>query len=489
MHNPSGKGVAIKASASKTSKVPKASTANSGDYETVISSKNTAKRNIVRKNNAVNTKDHYDNKGKKMGGAGKGQWGNKLSDHWEDYDAAGEGENSLMRTLGKDTTHSQFFPNNVAATFDKNDPLYDETEESYVLVSDAVDAFGQGNGKFNDTKVYGSVYTQDEFKRRVSEVCVELYSTNLLSDTVIQLKELLDDCPSFGHFCVKKCIEKSLDFGSKECELTSQLLVRLVHINEEDKLQEALLTSEQMELGFEMLLESLEELLIDCPGAANALTSYFARAIVDEALCPSFLTRIENDLELAGDQEEALSVIVATKRLLSREHGIIRLEHVWGPGDGTRSISELKKLINQILKEYLVCSLDIPEAILSIEELNVCPFFAHELVKQAIVLCIEHSDSSKNVGSPIDSMIALLAALHGSEATSNEDGGNLSTNLLTVQQLRLGLSKFASKYLNDLELDVPNAKELFKEFCTSLQSNPVFRDSSSSLDFTAYTQP
>ena len=58
----------------------------------MTSSKNSAKRNIVRKNNAVATKDNYDNRGKKMGGAGKGQWGNKLQDRWDDYDAAGDGK-------------------------------------------------------------------------------------------------------------------------------------------------------------------------------------------------------------------------------------------------------------------------------------------------------------------------------------------------------------------------------------------------------------
>ena len=158
---------------------------------------------------------------------------------------------------------------NVLAVFDKDDPLYDETEDKYVLVSDATAVMGDGTAKFDNTKVYGSVYTQTEFKRRVTDVCIELYSTNLIPDTILQLKDLLDSCPNFGHFLVKKCIEKSLDFGSRECELTSQLLVHLVHADKNDGVDEALLSMDEMEQGFELLLNSLGEMAIDCPGAGN----------------------------------------------------------------------------------------------------------------------------------------------------------------------------------------------------------------------------
>jgi len=306
---------------------------------------------------------------------------------------------------------------------------------------------------------------------------VEFYSTNLISDALIQLKILLESCPTFGRFLVKKCVEKSLDFGSRECELTSQLLVHLVHADKNDGIDEALLSMEEMEQGFELLLNSLSELVIDCPGAENALTSYLARAVVDEVISPAFLVRVEDELELANEEEDesALNVVLATKRLLSREHGSIRLEHVWGPGDGTRSVSELKQLIKQILKEYLLCSLDISEAVLSIRELNVCPFFAHELVKQAIVLSIEEYNSKETMSSSIkamDAMVSLLAVLKESASHENTN----STTLLTSEQLHLGLSKFENNYLNDLELDVPGAIALFNELCDLLGSNPAFKD-------------
>lgn len=449
VHNPSGKNVPVKASARSRRVHSIDSKSSEKALETVTSSKNSAKRNIVRKNNAVATKDNYDNRGKKMGGAGKGQWGNKLQDRWDDYDAAGD------------------------AAFDKDDPLYDETEENYILVSDSIAIDGYESTKFQDTKLYGPVYTQTEFKRRVSDICVEFYSTSMISDTILQLKELLESCQDYGCFIVKKCIEKSLDFSNRECELTSKLLVRLVHSDKGEDVTPPLLSSDEMEQGFELILENLDELMIDCPEAPNALTCYLARSVVDEVISPSFLVRFENDLELAGDdQHDAISVIHATKRLLSREHGSIRLEHVWGPGDGTRTIAELKKMINEILREYLLCSLDISEAVRSIQELNVCPFFGHELVKQAIIMSIEDHDSKDIPAKPVEVMVMLLLALH--EGASN-DSTNAST-LLPLNQLQLGMSRFEANYLKDLQLDVPAADTLYNEFCCTVRGIKAFTD-------------
>ena len=155
------------------------------------------------------------------------------------------------------------------AAFDKDDPLYDETEENYILVSDSIAIDGYESTKFQDTKLYGPVYTQTEFKRRVSDICVEFYSTSMISDTILQLKELLESCQDYGCFIVKKCIEKSLDFSNRECELTSKLLVRLVHSDEGEDVTPPLLSSDEMEQGFELVLENLDELMIDCPEAPN----------------------------------------------------------------------------------------------------------------------------------------------------------------------------------------------------------------------------
>ena len=74
--------------------------------------------------------------------------------------------------------------------------------------------------------------------------------------------------------------------------------------------------------------------------------SFLARAVVDEVLPPAYLSTANN--ERPGDL-----VVEKAVSLLSREHCTARLERVWGPGDG-RPVAELKVVLDQLLKEYLL---------------------------------------------------------------------------------------------------------------------------------------
>ena len=66
----------------------------------------------------------------------------------------------------------------------------------------------------------------------------------------------------------------------------------------------------------------------------------------DEALPPVFLA--DPLVQRLGGE-----VVEQVKVLLSRKHGLSRLEHVWGPGDG-RSAADLKESVLQLVHEYLV---------------------------------------------------------------------------------------------------------------------------------------
>lgn len=84
---------------------------------------------------------------------------------------------------------------------------------------------------------------------------------------------------------------------------------------------------------------------MDVPQAKQFLAQFLARAVVDEILPPSFL--MDTTVEVYGGE-----IVEKAKMLLSRKHGVARLERVWGPGDG-RPVKELKKEIKMILEEYL----------------------------------------------------------------------------------------------------------------------------------------
>ena len=79
-----------------------------------------------------------------------------------------------------------------------------------------------------------------------------------------------------------------------------------------------------------------------CSSATRAIrrkliAQFLARAVVDEVLPPSFL----QDPLVEGMGGE---MVEQAKVLLSIKHGVVRLENVWGPGEGS-TVAELKKEI------------------------------------------------------------------------------------------------------------------------------------------------
>jgi programmed cell death protein 4 len=90
----------------------------------------------------------------------------------------------------------------------------------------------------------------------------------------------------------------------------------------------------------------MDSYILDVPSAHTYVISFLARAVVDEVLPPSFLS--DPLVRSIGG-----AVIEDAMRLLSREHYGVRLERVWGPGDG-RPVADLKVAMDQLLKEFLL---------------------------------------------------------------------------------------------------------------------------------------
>lgn len=164
--------------------------------------------------------------------------------------------------------------------------------------------------------------------------------------------------------------------------------------------------------------------------------SFLARAVVDEVLPPAFLSTQNNDRP--GDE-----VIEKAVSLLSREHCTARLERVWGPGDG-RPVSELKAVLDQLLKEYLL-SRELDEAARCVRELNT-PHFHHELVKRGVTHAMEEASAHDS----LDAMAALFEFL-------------VKNAIVSEYQVAKGISRL-HKILPDLQLDVPSAPKLLDEF-------------------------
>jgi programmed cell death protein 4 len=420
VHNPSGEGVNAVSSQvkKKTAKFTNGSNNSAvedrdrvhkvSEYETQVKETGSSRRNITRKKGG--NENIHDSKKKKQGGAGKGKWD-------ERYD----GSDALIDP----------------DVLDKNDPLYNdfEDETQYVLTgSGAVVGDGETlNGYDPETEraVYGPMLTLSEFKIRISESIKEYFDSADADEVIRGIQEM--KCKPYHPEVVKRAISLSLDEGPRERELVSRLLTSLHPIPLEDA---------DVSKGFDILLDSLDDLAIDIPDAKGIVGSFLARAIVDEVLPPAFISNRNNSHP--GDEvtEKAVS-------LLSREHCTARLEKVWGPGDG-RPVAELKEVVDQLVEEYLL-SRELDEAARCVREMNA-PHFHHELVKRGVKIAMEKDglDHAESSISSLDAIAALFSFL-------------VKNAIISDYQVSKGISRL-HKVLPDIKLDVPAAPAMLKEF-------------------------
>lgn len=406
VRNPSGEGVPVKSI--KPKNPPHHHQHTEKEHETVVKEEGSSRRNITRKKSDKEA-GNFDASKKKQGGAGKGKWRQDSMD-------GGYDEEPLK--------------------LDKNDPLYDDNDlDSSFVLSSAPDAVASksksGYDPIVSRAVMGPMLTLSEFKIRVTESLREYFDSGDADEFILSVKECR--CKDYHSEVVKRAVSLSCDEGPRERELTSRLLT-CVH--------PGLLSDGEMEMGFDQLLDSLEDLEIDIPDAKGMVGTFLARAMVDEVLPPAFLS---------SKSFEENSVLDVAMKLLSREHCAARLEKVWGPGDG-RPVEELKVVMDQLLKEYLL-SRELDEAARCVRELNA-PHFHHELVKRGVKIAMEedganngaqtHSDPS------VDAMAALFAFLVGNAIVSEF-------------QMAKGLDRL-KKIVDDLKLDVPEAPAILKEF-------------------------
>mmetsp|Transcript_22458 Transcript_22458/g.48880 ORF Transcript_22458/g.48880 Transcript_22458/m.48880 type:complete len:456 (+) Transcript_22458:323-1690(+) len=416
VHNPSGQGVApfSKDVKKHTEKASSSSTkAINDEHATKNIEEGSSRRNITRKKTDASATGRYDSRNKKQGGAGKGKW----------LDPVDGSEHAAYTDL------------------DENDPLYvaeeDADPNSYVLSSSEVADEMRANGvkpdvydASHDKAVFGPMLTLSEFKIRVSDAVREYFDSSDADEVVRCIDEL--KCREYHPEVVKRAISLGLDEGPRERELVSRLLACL-HPNP--------LRDEEMEGGFEVLLDSIEDLVIDIPDAKAMVGSFLARAVVDEVLAPAFLSNRNNTHPGDCVVEKAVS-------LLSREHCTARLEKVWGPGDG-RPVSELKDIMDQLLKEYLL-SRELDEAASCVRELKAS-HFNHELVKRGVKIAMEEDGRDHaSESSALDAMAALFKFL-------------VKNSIVSEYQVAKGVSRLR-KIMPDLKLDVPAAERMLDEF-------------------------
>lgn len=225
------------------------STTTVDTHETKVK-EGTAKRNITRKKTADKDTGNFNSAYKKQGGHGKGQW-------------------------KADMDPSAYVVDDTLV-IDEKDPIYDEAEDSdrYILSSSTTTATtatagtataGAERGSLADKRgydpgtakaVYGPLLTKSEFKVQLRECLNEYFDAGDADEVIRTLQEL--GCQEYHAEIVKQAISLSLDKGPREREWTSRLLTCL---------HPTPLSMEELQAGFEFLLDSLEDLCTDVPDA------------------------------------------------------------------------------------------------------------------------------------------------------------------------------------------------------------------------------
>lgn len=228
VHNPTGEGVRV-VSAQAQAKFLKhqAHQQDITDHETKVKEEGSAKRNITRKKTDPRETGNFDSRNKKQGGHGKGKW--------KDDDMLYDDE---------------------PVPLDENDPCYDEQQGPGIILSSVEDPESRNYLETEGKPVYGPMLTQSEFKLQVQD-CLKEYFESCDSDEFIRSIEELQ-CREFHSDVVKRAVSLSLDKHPRERELVSRLLTCL---------HPAPLSDEDMEAGFDTLLDSLDDLTTDVPEA------------------------------------------------------------------------------------------------------------------------------------------------------------------------------------------------------------------------------
>lgn len=312
---------------------------------------------------------------------------------------------------------------------DNKDPNYDSEEQDNDIMY----------------KPVTPVWSEDEIVKTVQPIIKEYFEHGQQEEVYESLKGL--NVSDRKYMVIVVLITLAMEKKNEFRELASLLLKRLVmplslktESNEKSPDKKFYANMEDLSHAFLDLCDSLPELVLDTPDAAKVLGRFLARAISENIISDSILSKIIDAASL-NDDEHGTSCAKEARLLLSIPH--YNLSHIWGVGGGNQPMILLRKKINLLLKEYL-SSGDSEEAIRCITDLDV-PHFNHEVVYEAVIMVIELSnDRSANM------MVHLFKRL-------------ADTVVVTADQLVHGFKRVYGE-MSDLSLDVPKAYSQLQSF-------------------------
>lgn len=261
------------------------------------------------------------------------------------------------------------------------------------------------------------------YKQEVVNIIHEYFHSDDIPELIRSLSDLAS--PEYNPLFIKKLITLAMDRKNREKEMASVLL--------------SALTMETFSIddiinGFTLLLESAEDTALDIKDASDELALFLARAVIDDVISPLNLGDITDKLT---PNSCGMETVRMARALVSARHSGERLLRCWGGGSGW-AVDDAKDKITKLLEEYESGG-DIAEACRCIRDIGM-PFFYHEVVKKALVMAME----KKNADTKLFELLQQCFV----------------EGLITINQLTKGFIRVRDS-LDDLALDIPDAKEKF----------------------------
>ncbi|KAL0913010.1 hypothetical protein M5K25_016439 [Dendrobium thyrsiflorum] len=263
--------------------------------------------------------------------------------------------------------------------------------------------------------------TVDEVKKKISDLLREYIESGDTAEACRCIREL--GVSFFHHEVVKRAVIFAMETPSSQ-----SLIFKLL----DEAAEEGLISSSQMIKGFSRLAESLDDLTLDIPSAKAIFQQLIPKAISEG--------RTGRRRWHLGSETVHIAPSLASAR-----HAGERLLRCWGGGTGW-AVEDAKDKITKLLEEFESGG-DLGEACQCIHELGM-PFFNHEVVKKALVMAME----KKN-----DRLLDLLQECFGE-------------GLITLNQVSKGFSRVKDS-LDDLALDIPNAREKYISYLEHAKTN------------------
>ncbi|MCO5605027.1 hypothetical protein L7F22_059204 [Adiantum nelumboides] len=245
------------------------------------------------------------------------------------------------------------------------------------LVSKAIDAGFLSPSSANSLVIVErNEETQKEeitkFKHKAASIIQEYFLADDVGEVIRSLEDLA--APALNAVFIKRLITSAMDRKNREKEMSSVLLSCLFA---------EVITAWDVAEAFAMLLEAAEDTALDIPDAANQLSLFLARAVVDDILAPLDLNEIKEQLRPGS---LGIDIVHTAKAVMAARHGGERVLRCWGGGSGW-PMEDAKDKIIKLLEEYEAGG-DLAEACHCIRDLDM-PFFHHEVVKKALILAME----------------------------------------------------------------------------------------------------